>query len=228
MTRYVYQVAVGFAVGALVAALGVIHSPMPLIGEMAAFSISGAIGGASLRRGWRPVVGFGLAFGVFGVFIPLAFVAPQGMSKDSEVFPLVLCFLIGFGLAGGIGAAISGLGWRMALAGAAGFGVAGAIGGTVFAIVFLVAENIPFFLIVFVPVLIPHALGGALLAVALEYPSYKRKKLGLCLKCGYDLRGLPKHGHRCPECGTPFELYTSVFPSRTQQHAKPDQNEIPF
>ncbi len=31
----------------------------------------------------------------------------------------------------------------------------------------------------------------------------KRRKLGLCLKCGYDLRGLIER--RCPECGTSLE-----------------------
>ena len=31
----------------------------------------------------------------------------------------------------------------------------------------------------------------------------QRKKLGLCLGCGYNLRGLIEL--RCPECNTPFE-----------------------
>ena len=35
------------------------------------------------------------------------------------------------------------------------------------------------------------------------YRRRKRKKLGLCLKCGYDLRGSKE---LCPECGMAFEL----------------------
>ena len=31
----------------------------------------------------------------------------------------------------------------------------------------------------------------------------QRATFGYCIKCGYDLRGLPEP--RCPECGTPFE-----------------------
>ncbi len=38
----------------------------------------------------------------------------------------------------------------------------------------------------------------------------KRKKLGLCLKCGYNLEGLTEP--RCPECNTPFEKSCSAKP----------------
>ncbi len=34
------------------------------------------------------------------------------------------------------------------------------------------------------------------------YRRRKRKKLGLCVKCGYNLKGLTEQ--RCPECGTSF------------------------
>ena len=54
-------------------------------------------------------------------------------------------------------------------------------------------------------VLLPLALVAALIIdhpVALRTAKRrKRKKLGLCLKCGYDLRGSRE---RCPECGTEF------------------------
>ena len=55
------------------------------------------------------------------------------------------------------------------------------------------------------PLWIPSLAFGSLL-----YLSYlplrrrrERKKLGLCIKCGYDLRGSK---NRCPECGQPFDL----------------------
>ncbi len=55
-----------------------------------------------------------------------------------------------------------------------------------------------------IPFWIPVSLFSIILLPSLvqSYRRRKRKKLGLCLKCGYDLRGSTK---RCPECNTPIE-----------------------
>ena len=57
---------------------------------------------------------------------------------------------------------------------------------------------------VVVPLWMPTVLFGALFASSRPLRSRrrrKRKKLGLCLKCGYDLRASKE---RCPECGEEF------------------------
>ncbi len=55
-----------------------------------------------------------------------------------------------------------------------------------------------------IPFWIPASLFSIVLLPPLvqSYRRRKRKKLGLCVKCAYDLRGSKE---RCPECGTAFE-----------------------
>jgi len=42
---------------------------------------------------------------------------------------------------------------------------------------------------------------------------WSRQTRGVCLVCGYDLRG-SRHACICPECGRPFELYARVRAAR--------------
>jgi hypothetical protein len=51
------------------------------------------------------------------------------------------------------------------------------------------------------PVLLLSVGPAAWLVLALR--QRRRRKLGFCVKCGYDLRASPE---RCPECGTPIRL----------------------
>ena len=55
-----------------------------------------------------------------------------------------------------------------------------------------------------IPLWMPTLLfaGLSYISVAPLYRRRKRKKLGLCVKCGYDLRASKD---RCPECGQEFE-----------------------
>lgn len=59
---------------------------------------------------------------------------------------------------------------------------------------------------VLIPVWIPTVLFSLILVagpIGLRHRRRKHRKLGMCLKCGYDLRASKD---RCPECGQEFEI----------------------
>ena len=61
-------------------------------------------------------------------------------------------------------------------------------------------------IVVSVPLWMPTFLFASLCFAFLYFPSHgrrKRRELGLCVKCGYNLKGLSEP--RCPECNTPFD-----------------------
>ena len=70
-----------------------------------------------------------------------------------------------------------------------------------------------------VPLWIPASVFAVyFLCLAPSYRRYrKRKKLGLCLKCGYDLRASKD---RCPECGEGIDSTPSRPPKGSQNRSK--------
>ena len=125
----------------------------------------------SLKMGRKVVIGFEVGFLIPGFIVGLTLISLQGMSGNETFFSVLasftLSFAIGFGLAGAIGAASTGLGFKVICTGAAAFGVGGSVfwlpllpmlkpGGTLGPLMVLAG--------LVVGVIIPFAVGGFLLA----------------------------------------------------------------
>jgi hypothetical protein len=207
MSRYVLKVCFRFSAGGALGALGgVLVFPAGLI----TYPLGGAIAGRALDRGRRPARGFAIAFLFLGLAIPLILIAPQGMSADwAPLVHFTIALPIAFGFAGTLGSALGGLGFRVSLLGGTAFAVGGAVGGLILGLPFLTGIGIgprsgaggvaAVVVCSFVALVLPHALGGTVIA-ALLHP-IRMRQLGLCVKCGYDVRASIA---RCPECGEPI------------------------
>jgi hypothetical protein len=107
----------------------ILNLTTPLLGLLA----GGAIAGRSLRLGRRGVAGFAIAFTLTLPILVVVAISSQAMHGNEGFLRLMMYFsaagAFAFGLMGGIGVAISGLGPREAVHSAAVFGSAGFVGG---------------------------------------------------------------------------------------------------
>ena len=111
----------------------ILNLTTPLLGLLA----GGAFAGHSLDLGRRGVAGFAISFALALPILMVVVFSTQGMHGNEGFFRLAMYFgtagVVAFALMGGVGVAISGLGWQEVAHSVAVFGGAGFLGGILFA-----------------------------------------------------------------------------------------------
>ncbi len=150
----------------------------------------GALGAAFLKLGWREILGFGLGFLVGESFLWVVFllVFPSQPRPLEQLLYVPLVFFVGLGLASVVGTAFVRFSWTTIWIGAGAFGVGSAAGGFVNSLLHLLLfsffpaylswpspgpegdlmDTLGYSAIGLVFIVLPHALGGAMLAARLE------------------------------------------------------------
>jgi len=147
-------------------------------------------GAAFLKLGWREILGFGLGFLVGESFLWVVFlpVFPSQPRPLEQLLYVPLVFFVGLGLASVVGTAFVRFSWTTIWIGAGAFGVGSAAGGFVNSLLHLLLfsffpaylswpspgpegdlmDTLGYSAIGLVFIVLPHALGGAMLAARLE------------------------------------------------------------
>ena len=154
---------------------------------------------------WWGCLCFGFGFVVSGYGFLLTIVS----FLDAAPGPWhIVAFAVIYGLGAALGAGAGMLGVRLIQASVAAFAVAGAVGGILITRRLYSSETVET-----VCISVIYAVGGLLLGLAIDRlrKTSTVTTKGECNKCGYLLVGLPTTGHRCPECGTSFEISERIF-----------------
>jgi hypothetical protein len=178
---YVWKAALAFGAGGLIGFLGLPASyalgillattlvqAVGLVSLVAilllCYFIGGAVGGASLRIGFRATLGFGLAFVLGGSMILIQMMPMRGVVGAENTAQVVLGFALvcalAFGVIGVFGAAFAGLGSPRAQQIGAAFAASGAVCGGLFLLYLLLISESP---------ALPFAWNNLLATVALVF-----------------------------------------------------------